>query len=424
MRNMILKKKKIRINSIILNKDFLFDLGEIIEAQIKSTEEELEKKIKNLIDSSNQSEQSIEHIRYMNRPDYIISYAIQSEDTFMPFSSMEKMLSTKTFPEKILKIDFRVSSNNLDKVDINFSINNKSINENVILSSSNEKELLFIEGKLKELFDKYKTNYSWFISRYYGWQIFFISLLFSFIFSVFFLKNLFLIFPSLMYDNTKFFIICYPILLIFAFVSQKIIKSLLPLYIIDLNKNTQKRRKSCIGAIIFLLSAIIIPYAPNIYSKINQNYTFSIKYDNKLILGSINPLDSERSIWEMPDNIFGFVSINSINEIIDNPYKNTFPMYKKNDSTNFEIQKNKNELFLIANVNKKDLELIKNNNNKKRIKITICPLLNGEFSDFVAIPIRSVDYIKQRKVMFGNKDFDVIDIETRMAFIDNIVKHN
>lgn len=176
---MAAKTKRGSIPSIKINKDFLKDLGDILEAEFRERNDFAEEIIKREIEQASQEinsrtyykneeerEQakleSSERIRALSRPHIRLNYSINTQNEELTFTSIKEIIDTKFFPENIESIACSVTHYGKEEyVDININVSKPwfGIAGDYKLSSSSENRLLKIENDLKGLFRLNPTEY-------------------------------------------------------------------------------------------------------------------------------------------------------------------------------------------------------------------------------------------------------------------------
>ena len=176
---MAVKTKRIRINSVVVDRDFLDKLGAIFEEQIEEIKKNAETKVTEnspIVEKevnrwwgtlstgqkSKKIQEKLELVRQQNTQYYRIKYTLSTEEYDLDFNSIKELSAVKYFPEKIKSISFNFSTNSEGYVDINIPLNNEYFTEvKVTLSSGDEEKLLKYENKIKDLFKNRRTDYNW-----------------------------------------------------------------------------------------------------------------------------------------------------------------------------------------------------------------------------------------------------------------------
>lgn len=172
------KTKRGNIPSIKITKEFLKDLGVILESEVKERNELAEVLLKNEIKKGEQDieartyykdqeekeqakEEMRERLKDRFRPHVRLNYSIDTRNEDLTFSSINEIIDTRFFPEKIESIACSVSHYDEKYVDVNVIISqrNYGIGASYKLSSASEQRLLKIESDLKNLFRQNPTDY-------------------------------------------------------------------------------------------------------------------------------------------------------------------------------------------------------------------------------------------------------------------------
>ena len=244
------KVKKIKINSIVINKEFLEKIGKILEREV----EERENKFKKSIEGKNKHALQICILR---KDKCKVNYTIVSDEEELEFSSMKELLSTSVFPQKIKSISFRISHFNPNYVDISFTLDNDydSIAK-LYLSSEDEAKILKIEKDIKNLFIEYRSKYGW-IFKIPGSKSFMLQAL-TLLFTVFgtraILKIENFLFPSLTKEalNNSIWVIVIVLLVLF----YNLFKYLYPYYLFEMSSRNNFRSSIKFASYIIFLSII------------------------------------------------------------------------------------------------------------------------------------------------------------------------
>jgi hypothetical protein len=274
--NIITKKKS--IPSILIDKDFIFKLGNILESEtrerIQSANIEADKEItkrklkieKSRQYSTEEKETEIremaDYVRKISTPHLSVSYKLNTDDNqSVEFFSVEDMLSTNLLPRGIQNMSVYVHHYNKEFVDVSLNID-KPIGmfftlspKEFELSSQDEGKLLKVEKDLENLFTQSRFGYHTFLypqSNLSYMPVFIVSLLVSLAVSYTFYK--------LKADDPEFILsemyigFIYIIIFVYYIVS-KIIKYSFPFYEFNLTseKNYSRTLKGIISAIVSLI---------------------------------------------------------------------------------------------------------------------------------------------------------------------------
>ncbi len=173
------KTKRGNIPSIKVTKDFLKDLGVILESEVKERNESAKALVMSEIEKGEQEieartyykdqaekdqakEEMRGRVRDRFRPHVSLNYSIDARNEDLTFSSIDEIIDTRFFPEKIESVACSVSHYGENEyVDVNINISQRwlGISANYKLSSSSEKRLLKMESDLKNLFRQNPTKY-------------------------------------------------------------------------------------------------------------------------------------------------------------------------------------------------------------------------------------------------------------------------
>lgn len=130
------RSKTIACPSLKIDKIFLQQLGKIIEADINLKE---------------------------NRHFTSCDYTIKSRNETLTYSSMDELLKIEIFPKNIRSMTFRTNNYKSGKnyVTTFVELDNRFYSLPLVatITTENEKNLLFIEKALKELFEEYKSSF-------------------------------------------------------------------------------------------------------------------------------------------------------------------------------------------------------------------------------------------------------------------------
>lgn len=246
------KIKKFRIDSIAVNKAFLEKLGNILEREITERDIQFNKSI----EGANLTEYAIK-IRKITTCKYHVNCNIVSNEEELEFSSMEELLSTSVFPQKIKSMSFRVSHFNTNFADISFTLDNDydSIAK-LSLSSEDESKILKIEKDIKDLFSEYKTKYNWIFKIPFSknFMIHLLTVLFTIFGTRLLLRLEQYLFPNItkeVLDNSMGGI---AIFLLITF--YQLLNYLYPYYSFEMSDRSNLRKSIRLGAYTFFLALI------------------------------------------------------------------------------------------------------------------------------------------------------------------------
>ena len=174
--------KKGLIPSILVDRNFLKKLGEIIEAQAKQRVEEAKAELEIKIEAnkakfhgtSKETQQAIDEMetsmRQYFRSPWNVKYRLTtSDEQELSFESVSDILNTTILPQNIEGLDVRIYHSDPDYVDTTIHLSKPNgilftvILQKYEVSSRNVGELLRIERELRELFNQSRPNYHMFL---------------------------------------------------------------------------------------------------------------------------------------------------------------------------------------------------------------------------------------------------------------------
>lgn len=271
---MNIKTKRGKIPALRISREFLVDFGVIVESEvvernriaeqqaveeIQISETEIRKRtyFKSDDEKNTAVEEMKKRVRTFARPHVNVTYNIDAKDEDLTFSSIQDILDTKFFPEKIKSFYTRVSHyGETEYVDISVRMSQHfyGITAEYQLSSVDNGRLLSIEDDLKNLFRDNKTSYQSFLypskNSPYG-----VLRLFSFLSALFFGYFIFTYIFTGMEEVGKMSL-CFWISFIFYNLIAWAFKSLYPYFsytIVPENSVTKIIRTILVGATTFVL---------------------------------------------------------------------------------------------------------------------------------------------------------------------------
>ncbi|MDD5291229.1 MAG: hypothetical protein PHZ04_03910 [Patescibacteria group bacterium] len=389
--------KEFRIKPSSITEDSLKELGKVLEKQIKERRD-------------------VEEKGGERRSNCGVLYTIRSEDESIEYVSMDDLLNSSSKPNKIKSISFRVNHYDDDYVDIYFRIGKYSAGEKVEISSKNEGEMLATEKSLKIIFEKYSLSYGWFLNKCYEIKVNVLAVLVSLLAVFLIVKTLTIFYPQIQYSNTINFALYYFIFFALYIVNLVILKLYFPFYMIDLSGNSS--RKIFLKFFSFIFTIIIIPSIPYGYNLLKEEQIIK-EFSDGTAINVIEHLDSGKNIWDVSGNVFGYISPYSVNYAFLNPYKNISVKDKKEDGY-FEVQKIKDELFLIGSINDEDYNKAIE---KDEIKIVLHSNLTDYFKHEIALKITESNFLNIREIEINDKKIYVLDMKSHGFVIKNIKTH-
>lgn len=173
------KTKRGSIPSIKITKEFIRSLGSVLESEVNernlssqtAAEKEIQKREREIESGTfyrdeEEKEQAKIEMRERVKDHFIpnigLTYSIEAENEELTFSSVDEVIDTRFFPEKIENMVCRVSHYGKNQyVDVNVNISQSWIGAGAYykLSSTSEQRLLKIESDLKNLFKQNPTDY-------------------------------------------------------------------------------------------------------------------------------------------------------------------------------------------------------------------------------------------------------------------------
>ena len=225
---MAIKSKMLKVNSLVVNKEFLEKLGGLLESDIKNKT--------------------------------IFTYTIDAGDELLQYASMKDILSIDTFPQNIKSMVFRVTDVDF-KEPIRFNVSLR-LNNNVdsvyqcAISSEDESKVLLFEKRIKNLVNEYETDYGY-LYKIPG---------FSPISGLLLILSLFLFFDNLMksskvLQSLTFLVVFLPFII--TWLIGTAFKFLYPKYSFELS-NKDRSRTVFRGILWTIVLAIIVETAINV----------------------------------------------------------------------------------------------------------------------------------------------------------------
>jgi hypothetical protein len=153
-----------KIPSSVINREFIQEIGKIIESDVHERIESAKKLPRNeKREKRNSTNNNVSDDDFIN---IYVSYKFKSGDTEFSFSSNEEIKNTILLPRNIKKITIYVWHHNNDYVDVNINLDlpfqmiwSGDIGGTYRLSSSNQQKLLKIKSDLENTFDNFHTDY-------------------------------------------------------------------------------------------------------------------------------------------------------------------------------------------------------------------------------------------------------------------------
>jgi hypothetical protein len=184
------KTKRISLNSIVADREFIKMLGKILEEQKEERLEKIKKQLEKASKNQNNNDLSkkspgnrirMDSRLYDNMLDIGLikpiyhyhmdhTYTLNSERESLEFQNYEDIINTMLLPQNINNMLINVRHYDKSRyVDIKITLDNSKRKPCILeLSSCSEERMALIEEKIKNLFKQLSTGHSWLYEQFYG----------------------------------------------------------------------------------------------------------------------------------------------------------------------------------------------------------------------------------------------------------------